>query len=150
MKEPNWSAVQTARLLLTTDLLYFDIVLPANLKWLPVILKRFGQEMCYIFNHDRLIRADAEHLNNVAIEITANCEPSAIAHELSNFGKNHDRYLSVFYFIGYFGILSADGSWFIFARTDDRALFSTNSEELFSEFNTSWWSYLSANRDATE
>ncbi len=136
----SWEAVERTCFSLCTDLLYFDVIQASNIKNLPLILRHIEEEKCFVFNHRALFAGGEAAKVAIALEISADCEPDTIARALSNDWPNHVRLLSVFYLVGDFGIVSPSGEWFIFARTDDHAIFTSKIETKYSIFNKHWWS----------
>lgn len=136
---PKWGGVEAACFALRSDFLYFDVVAPQNLQHIPEILRKIGQQKCYVFNQLSLLEQTKLGGAEFAFEIKADCSSEKLIHEFGTEGKDHNRYLSVFYFVGDFGLISAESDWFIFARTDNRAIFSAKYETVYSDFNRVWW-----------
>jgi hypothetical protein len=135
----EWEDVEKNVMSLRADLIYTDLMDSENLAQFPRILEAMDEERCYIVNHE-LVSNPQKHAGRVmGIEITQGSNPDQIKYELSNEGPNHHKFLSVFYFVGWHGIVSATGRWFIVARTDDRAAFTSTDDITYSVFNKIWW-----------
>lgn len=137
----EWTNVEAACFEFRADLIYFDVISSNILKFIPLILRQLEERRCFIFNYQSLLKGAMTGGSDIAIEVTADDDPETIEKELSNEGRNHHRYLSVFHLVGDFGIVSPNADWFVFARTDDRAVFSSNHEVKYSIFNKHWWTY---------
>jgi hypothetical protein len=138
-EEPDWDAVQSGCFSLNSSLIYSDVAAPASVKYFPALLRALGQEKCFIFNHKSLLLGRTTDNCDIAIEVTSDCDPTAIDDEIVRAGQNRDRYLSVFYLVGDFGVVSPEADWIIFARPDTLAVFSSDDEITYSDFHTTWW-----------
>lgn len=122
------------------DLLYFDVINTVFLRSLPDLLNALGEERCFIFNHEVITAPEPLVGRVAAMEVTRESDPRQIEFHLSNKAADHLDYLSVFYLVGDFGIVSPSRDWLVFARTDEYAFVTSDHEWKYSLFNKSWWS----------
>lgn len=141
-KDPPWEAVERACFEYRTDIFFDDLILPANLGFLSTFLVSIGEDRCYVFNHRSLVNGRVTNDCEVAFRLSSSCNQTQIAKSLGNCGPDHSRLLSVFSFVGDFGVISAEADWFIFARLDSQALFTSRRQDKFYKCQNAWWPHI--------
>ena len=141
-ENPPWEAVERACFEYRTDVFFDDLMLPVNLGCLSTFLKSIGEDRCYVFNHSSLVNRRLTNNCEIAFQLSSMCNQMQIELSVSNVGSDHDRLLSVFSFVGDFGVISADADWFIFARVDSQAVFTSKRQDKFYKFQKAWWPHI--------